>query len=105
MFKTVQYWLTVPIAFYGNSEHMIIEAPETADVLLAGRRTDFYKYDLNSLCIHINTDTWHVGTYHIPITAELLFLPESIKVLNYYPSYITAQVQINQLINQKESNT
>lgn len=100
--KTVSLWITVPLAFYGSLDHTITEAPENIDVLISGTRSDIYQLDTDNLCVHINKDHYSSGYYHVPITSELLFLPESIKLVHCYPLYVDIHIDTTPLNNLKK---
>lgn len=75
----------VPVCFYGRADGKDIEAPETINVKLMGKRTDFYNLDLTNIALHINTDELVPGEQVIEVSDEKLFLPKNIKLVHCSP--------------------
>jgi len=86
--QTISVWLEVPLSFYAVPEHLILHAPDTIAINIAGKRTDLYNLDQNQLAVHIDANRLLIGSNNLSITAETLFLPETIKLLHYKPSNI-----------------
>jgi YbbR domain-containing protein len=91
--------LDIPLCFYGNHEHNIIDAPETIQVTLAGKKTDLYNLDLAHLALHYNSDELDHGEQLIPVTRENLFLPHTVKLVHLNPSNVVITVNEKARIN------
>jgi hypothetical protein len=91
----VDLWLTVPLCFYGAEKQ--IKAPDSVAVQIAGKRNHLSLIDLESLAIHIDTNSLHIGPNPINLKQSDLFLPPTINVLNWYPSNVTITVLEDQI--------
>lgn len=89
---TVTTKVQVPVCFYGTSKAFVINSPDTITVELTGKRSHLHSLDLPSLALHINAQKLQVGPNPIEITSATLFLPESIKLINYSPSNMVINV-------------
>jgi len=83
-------WVELPISFYNQHDHIVINAPETIQVQLSGNRTAIRMINVDELAIHIDVQKLNAGKNLIELHAHNLFLPELISVVNYSPlnSYI-----------------
>lgn len=96
--QTIKTELTVPLCFYGASQNVSIQAPETVRIELSGKRTIMQSIELENIAVHINAQELAAGSNPIAITQESLFLPDSIKLIHYSPAQIVVTVQHNQPI-------
>jgi hypothetical protein len=87
---------TVPLCFYGNTEHITITAPETITITLAGKRSDLRALQLNELALHINADELGWGEQPLEPTTQKLFLPSSIKLVQWKPTNLSITVEAPQ---------
>lgn len=87
--RTISVWLDVPLSFYTHNNNHSIECPEKVQVNLSGKRADFQTLDMHTLAAHIDSRELSPGENHIPLNEKKLFLPETIKLVNYCPSNIT----------------
>ncbi|MEX0849561.1 MAG: hypothetical protein WD055_04995 [Candidatus Dependentiae bacterium] len=78
----------IPLSFYNISESTIINAPESIEVQLRGKRTDLYTFDDQKYAIHIDSTNLTPGKQTIAITSEKLFLPDAITMVHYTPCKI-----------------
>ncbi len=90
---TITRVLLVPVCFYNINNKYTITAPETISITLAGKRTDIYWFDTSLVCIHIDAQPLKKGHTMIPITADKLFLPETLKLVDYSPSALAVTVE------------
>ena len=90
---TINIWLKVPLSFYEIPEHFTLHAPDAVAINLAGKRSDLYNLDKNRLAVHINAHKLSPGYNNLSITAETLFLPDTIKLVDYKPSNILIEVK------------
>lgn len=88
---TQNVWLTVPVCFY-NIDTLQIEAPETINVELTGKRAHIKQINPEVLAVHIDASRLKIGTQKIPITAKQLLLPSSISVTSIIPHPIIITV-------------
>jgi len=102
---TATVWLDVPLSFYATPSHLSLHAPDTIAVNLAGKRTDLYNLDKNQLAVHIDAHKLSPGHNNLSITAETLFLPETIKLVHYKPSNILIKVQEKTEVPEEIINT
>lgn len=87
-----EFWITVPLCFHSTPESYQIEAPENVSIKLAGKRSDLYAIDTNNLAIYINTQNLSTGINTLTLTNRDLFLPDTIKLINYRPTPITIKI-------------
>lgn len=90
---TINIWLKMPLSFYQIPEHLTLHAPDKVDINLSGKRSDLYNLDKNKLAVHINAQKLFLGDNNLSITAETLFLPDTIKLIDYKPSNILIEVK------------
>ena len=90
--QTINVWLDVPISFYNVPEQMTIHCHETIAINIAGKRIDLIHLNRQHMAIHINTQCLPQGINNITITPDLLFLPNSVRLLHYNPSNITVKL-------------
>ena len=102
---TVTVWLDVPLSFYAIPSHLTLHAPDTIAINLTGKRTDLYNLDQNQLAIHIDSHELLSGYNNLAITAETLFLPDTIKLVHYKPSNILIEVQEKTEVQEEIINT
>lgn len=94
-------WLKVPLCFYNQAENVAIEAPEVLDIHIAGFRTSLYSIDPEKLAFHINAQTLQSGDNFLTLDADQLFLPNTIKLLSYYPMNIMIHVDTQKIDDQQ----
>jgi hypothetical protein len=78
--------LDVPVCFYEQQAHTHIQAPSSIEVNLRGKRNDLLSLDQHSLAVHINAQHYKVGAHKLIVDQSTLFLPSSIKLVNYSPA-------------------
>jgi len=77
--------VTVPLTFYNIPEQWTISAPETIIITLLGKRNIIRSIDTAILAAHINGSILHEGTQSAILTSQQLFLPSSIKLIDWNP--------------------
>lgn len=82
---TTQLTLDVPLCFFGTSTTKDIDAPETITLQLSGKRSDLYRLDREHVALHVDSDELSPGHHLLEITPEKLFLPQTIKLVNWRP--------------------
>jgi len=90
---TINIWLEMPLSFYEIPKNLTLHAPNTVAINLAGKRSDLYNLDKNKLAVHINAHKLFPGYNNLSITAETLFLPDTIKLIDYKPSNVLVEVK------------
>lgn len=85
-------WITIPLCFYNVPEAQTVRAPETISIKVAGKRSELRALDPTQLAIHINAERLQLGRNLITITDDALFLPHSIKLVQYNPSNPTVEI-------------
>jgi YbbR domain-containing protein len=83
--QTITQELTVPLCCYQLPEQFSFHAPETINITLSGKKNQLASINKTDLAVHIDAHDLSVGTHPIAVTAETLFLPESIKLVHYSP--------------------
>ncbi len=76
---------TVPVAVYGLASNYNLNAPESVQVTLRGRRADLAALHPQHVAVHVDGSQLHVGNNNLIISNATLFLPEHINVLSYIP--------------------
>ena len=89
---TTTAWITIPLCFYNIPKQTTIKAPESLSVKVTGKRSHLRTLDTNELAIHVNTEKLHTGKNLLSIAPETIFLPESIKLVDYCPSNPTVEL-------------
>jgi hypothetical protein len=84
---------TVPLSFYATNRMWAIDAPETITVHLSGKRAHLRTLNYDELAVHIDGQTLNEGKNIVMISNETLFLPNSIKLVHYIPTTVTAHVR------------
>lgn len=87
--------LNIPLCFYGQPEGYRVEAPESIQVTLRGKRADLYDLEIDNLGLHINSDEMKAGDNIVIPTGEKLFLPPHIKLSHWNPANPIITLQHN----------
>ena len=103
-YQTITLEQTIPVCFYGASNDLIVSANEDIVVTLSGKRTNIYWFDKKALALHVDVHTLHMGHNIVSITPASLFLPETIKLIDYSPSAIAVTVEKKSETNQQETD-
>ncbi len=82
---TITIPLEIPLCFYGATNEQKISAPETVSVILQGNRRQLSLLDQKTIAFHIDVQTLSQGTMPVYLTAQQLFLPDTIKLIHYTP--------------------
>ncbi len=85
--------IAVPVCFYNTLATKKIEAPESIDLELAGKRSDIKRLSHKNVALHLDAQQLHEGEHHIIINEQHLFLPASIKLVNCIPSHLIINVK------------
>lgn len=85
--------VAVPLCFYNTHATQHIDAPQEITVVLQGQRTHLRSITQDALAIHIDADTLPTGAHPVALTSAQLFLPESIKLVHYFPTPIHITVK------------
>lgn len=84
--QTITQEMTVPLCCYQIPENIDFDAPEAISIVLSGKKNQLANITHQDLAIHINAHDLALGNNPISVTAETLFLPESIKLVHYSPT-------------------
>ena len=84
--------INVPLCFTAEKNNYRINAPETIDVTLTGKRSDMYGLEKEALAAHININNLLPGKHGIIITEQHLFLPKTITLVDYKPSNLSLTI-------------
>jgi len=84
--QTITQEMTVPLCCYQVPKTIDFNAPETISIILSGKKNQLASINTQELAIHIDAHDLSLGNNPIAITAEKLFLPESIKLVHYSPA-------------------
>ena len=90
--QIVTIQVNVPLCFTAETDNLFINAPETIDVTLTGKRSDMYALEKEALAAHININNLLPGKHGIIITEQHLFLPKTITLVNYKPSNLSLTI-------------
>jgi hypothetical protein len=77
----------IPCCFYPAESSRIAQAPEMIRVLLRGTRRSLRTIDPESLALHIDVTSLLPGTHALPVDETTLFLPQTIKLINWSPAH------------------
>jgi len=103
-YQTISIEQTIPVCFYGTPADQDVSANENIVVKISGKRKDLYWFDTASLALHIDTHNLHMGHNIVSITSSALFLPETIKLVDYSPSAFAVIVEKKSENNQQETD-
>lgn len=95
--QTITKAITIPVCFYNTTQERTIKAPETLQITLRGKRSSFNDAYMKDLALHIDAAALTKQTTIVPVSSSQLFLPESIALVNYVPSPLIIQKNIQQL--------
>lgn len=82
----------VPLCFFNIDKNQLLQAPETIEITIAGKRSVLRSLNTKQLAVHLNAQTFHVGANPIRLNDESLFLPSSLKLVHYTPANLVVQV-------------
>lgn len=80
--QTITQEMTVPLCCYQIPESIDFDAPETVNITLSGKKNQLASINHQELAIHIDASDLRIGNNPIAVTAETLFLPDSIKLVH-----------------------
>lgn len=89
---TAQLRLTVPLTFYNIPETLSLNAPEEVPVTLVGKRVDLWHIDRKTVAIHVDLAGKQAGNHPLQLTAAHLFLPDTIKLVDYTPCNLSVRL-------------
>ena len=89
---TAQLHVSVPLTFYNVPETLAIHAPEEIPVTIVGKRVDLWHIDRKTLAIHVDLAGKQAGIHPLQLTAAHLFLPDTIKLVDYTPCNLSVQL-------------
>ena len=89
---TCLIWMEAPLSFYNMPKNLQIESPEKVKIQLSAKRADLYTIDKETLAFHINMQHAKEGNIITSLTKEQLLLPETIKIVRYYPANVAIKV-------------
>lgn len=82
-------WITIPVRIYNTAANMTVEAPQTVQVEIKGRRTYLKKIDAQPLTVNIDAQHLADGPQNLEIRAEQLSLPRTLAVGQTIPHTLT----------------
>lgn len=83
---------TVPICFY-QTQGRAIQAPESVIIKISGPHKEMFHLDPTQLAIHIDLTNYQDGEHEILLNAANLFLPETLKMVELIPSFISFKIE------------
>jgi hypothetical protein len=86
--------LQVPLCFYPDNIGFMVQAPETVTITLAGLRSDLKQLTLDQMAAHVNLLSLNQHTQWLAISAQHLFLPGNIKMVQSIPSPVPVHINI-----------
>lgn len=90
---TKEVCLTVPLCFYNSNDNITCKGPENIKVHLLAKYNVLKNLDLKNLAVHIDSQKLKAPESNLHITEQDLFLPSSIKLVNYTPSNIVIKME------------
>ena len=82
--------VSVPLSFYNIPDGAVVTSPEELTVQLRGTRQAFLALDAETLAMYIDAHRFAEGPNNVTVGADSLFLPESVRLVDYTPSNIVA---------------
>lgn len=83
----------VPLCFFNQPAILVLQAPETVQLQLCGKRNSLRSINTKTLALHVDASQLHVGENPIVLESESLFLPKTIKLVHYTPANLVVQAQ------------
>lgn len=83
----------IPVAWYNIPETYVLDGPSTITVKLRAKRSRLAMVAPKMLALHMNAACLAKQENRINPHTGLLFLPETITVVQYEPLYLTIHVQ------------
>lgn len=84
--NTIQIQQTIPLCVYNEHDLDSLDFPSKIQVTLQGKRKTLSLIDYKKLAAHLDGTSLKVGPNGIHISEENLFLPPTIKLVNYKPT-------------------
>lgn len=91
-YQTLTVNKQIPLCFYQTDAKQQISAPDHVKVMISGKRKDLYHYNPENSALHLDASGYKVGSHQVQLTAENLFLPDSLKLVQLIPSDIALEV-------------
>jgi len=86
--QDVDRQVRIPISFHNIPQNMAIIAPEIAAITVRGKRIDIHALDPNTNSFHIDATSLKKGNNQLLLSADKIFLPNQVSLLNSSPSTI-----------------
>lgn len=83
----------IPLCFYNTSDNISYSGPENIKVKLVSKYQDLKNFDIKNLSVHVDAQNLKIGSSNLQINEQDLFLPDSIKIVDYAPSNIVINVE------------
>lgn len=90
-YQTVTHHIDVPVYVYDNP-YQDISTVESVKIRIQGPRSDMYHFNHQQCALHLDGSILHPGTQQLTLSKENLFLPDTVKLVDLIPSYITIHV-------------
>ena len=90
--QTVTLSMNVPLCFNALQHPYDVQAPETIDVLLQGKRAALHSIDKTELAAHVDIGKLLPGKHGIILNERHLFLPQTISLVQYTPANISIAI-------------
>lgn len=95
--QTVQKNISVPVCLYNCQDLSDIDFPEKIMITLEGKRAALASLDYKQLAVHLDGELLTNGPNGITLSEKNLFLPTTIKLVNYKPTNLIAKKSSNTL--------
>lgn len=84
----------IPIYFYGlNKSLKIKNAPEAIKTTISGKRLDLSNFNVHENSAHVDaSEIAETGSISVEVKRENIFLHNNYKLINYWPSSLTIQI-------------
>src|SRR5579872_2023577 len=90
--QTVTLSMDIPLCFNTMQESYAINAPETINIQLQGKRSALHCIDQKELAAHIDITKLLPGKHGIILNERHLFLPSTISLVQYTPANISITI-------------
>lgn len=91
--QVITHTIQVPVCFYKIAENQEIIAPDTITIIVSAQRKILQKFDAYNSAIHLDASILDLGSNHVMLGKENLFLPDEINLVNLIPSHLQIQLQ------------
>lgn len=93
--QNIQISVDIPLYFYNLKQDSQVDAVETINIQISGKRSDMQKLYFEQLAAHIDLNNCIAGENNIEINSSDIFLHNKFKLISYFPHTLKIQIKEN----------